>query len=55
VSGPQPQYHSRRKQLQETYHLDVLFGFNAFTTVMQVFKRFALLIPFKFLFTPLAS
>ncbi|KAI4264820.1 MAG: hypothetical protein L6R42_000089 [Xanthoria sp. 1 TBL-2021] len=36
-------------------HLDVLLGFNAFATVMQVFKRFPLLKPFQYLAAPVAK
>jgi cytochrome P450 len=36
-------------------YLDVLLSFNAFTTVIQVFKRFPLLSPFQYLFAPLAK
>ncbi|KAH8899040.1 cytochrome P450 [Thozetella sp. PMI_491] len=32
--------------------LDVLLGFNAFATVMQVFKRFPLISPVQYLFVP---
>ncbi|KAI1199438.1 cytochrome P450 [Nemania serpens] len=36
-------------------YLDVLLGFNAFATVIQVFKRFPLLAPVKYLFLPIAK
>ena len=36
-------------------HLDVLLGFNAFATVMQVFKRFPLLHPLQYLAAPIAK
>lgn len=36
-------------------HLDVLLGFNAFSTVMQVFKRFPLLHPLQYLAAPIAN
>ena len=32
--------------------LDVLISFNAFATMIQVFKRFPLLSPIKYLFAP---
>ncbi|KAL8689501.1 MAG: hypothetical protein Q9218_004840 [Villophora microphyllina] len=40
---------------KNSVHLDVLLGFNAFTTVMQVFKRFPLLHPFQYLAAPIAK
>ncbi|KAI0107510.1 cytochrome P450 [Nemania sp. FL0031] len=36
-------------------YLDVLIGFNAFATVIQVFKRFPLISPIKYLFVPIAK
>ncbi|KAL1871880.1 hypothetical protein Daus18300_004513 [Diaporthe australafricana] len=36
-------------------YLDVLLGFNAFATVIQVFKRFPLISPIKYLFAPVAK
>ena len=36
-------------------HLDVLLGFTAFATVMQVFKRFPLLHPLQYLAAPIAK
>lgn len=36
-------------------YLDVLLGFNAFATVIQVFKRFPLISPIKYLFVPIAK
>ena len=36
-------------------HLEVVLGFNAFATVMQVFKRFPLLHPFQYLAAPIAK
>ncbi|KAJ2987027.1 hypothetical protein NUW58_g4730 [Xylaria curta] len=36
-------------------YLDVLLGFNAFATVIQVFKRFPLISPLKYLFAPIAK
>ncbi|KAG8528961.1 uncharacterized protein KY384_006650 [Bacidia gigantensis] len=46
--------HQMRDQ-RNSVHLDVLLGFNAFTTVMQVFKRFPLLHPFQYLAAPVAK
>jgi hypothetical protein len=40
---------------KNSVYLDVLLGFNAFSTVMQVFKRFPLLSPLQYLFAPLAK
>jgi cytochrome P450 len=40
---------------REFSDLDVLPAFNFFATVMQVFKRFPLLIPFQYLFAPLSK
>lgn len=41
--------------MKSSVYLDVLLGFNAFTTVIQVFKRFPLLTPIKFLLAPLSQ
>lgn len=40
---------------KNSVHLDVLLGFNAFATVMQVFKRFPLLHPLQYLAAPVAK
>ena len=42
-------------QEKNSIHLDVLLGFNAFATVMQVFKRFPLLHPLQYLAAPVAK
>jgi cytochrome P450 len=41
--------------VKNTTNLDVLIGFNMFITVIQVFKRFPLLMPLQFLFLPLGK
>lgn len=41
--------------VKNSVYLDVLLGFNAFTTIIQVFKRFPLLSPFKFFAAPVAK
>lgn len=41
--------------MKNSVFLDVLIGFNAFTTVIQVFKRFPLLSPFQYLLAPLTK
>lgn len=40
---------------KNSVHLDVLLSFNAFATVMQVFKRFPLLHPLQYLAAPIAK
>ncbi|CAH0038995.1 unnamed protein product [Clonostachys rhizophaga] len=46
--------HQMRDRKSSVY-LDVLLGFNAFATVMQVFKRFPLIKPMQYLFVPLSK
>jgi hypothetical protein len=41
--------------VKSSVYLDVLLGFNAFVTVMQVFKRFPLLSPFQYLLAPVTT
>ncbi|ORY71062.1 cytochrome P450 [Pseudomassariella vexata] len=43
------------KNMRNSIFLDVLLGFNAFSTVIMVFKRFPLLRPLQFLFVPLGK
>lgn len=42
-------------EVKNSVYLDVLLGFNTFTTVIQVFKRFPLLSPFQFFAAPVAK
>ncbi len=41
--------------MRNSVYLDVLLGFNAFTTVMLVFKRFPLLSPLQYFFAPMTK
>ncbi|KAH6664822.1 cytochrome P450 [Halenospora varia] len=43
------------RDLKNTIHLDVLLGFNKFSTILQVAKRFPLLSPLKYLFVPFSK
>ncbi|OBT60470.1 hypothetical protein VE03_10312 [Pseudogymnoascus sp. 23342-1-I1] len=43
------------RNMKNSLYLDVLLGFNAFTTVIQVFKRFPLLSPFQLFAAPVAK
>ncbi|KAH9204297.1 cytochrome P450 [Leptodontidium sp. 2 PMI_412] len=43
------------RNMKNSVYLDVLLGFNTFTTVIQVFKRFPLLSPFQFFAAPVAK
>ncbi|KAI9154895.1 putative isotrichodermin c-15 hydroxylase protein [Paramyrothecium foliicola] len=47
-------FHQMRDRKNSVY-LDVLLGFNAFATIMQVFKRFPLIRPVQYLFAPLSK
>ncbi|KAF4629400.1 hypothetical protein G7Y89_g8747 [Cudoniella acicularis] len=46
---------NQMKDLKNSIYLEVLIGFNQYSTVMQVFKRFPLLKPFQYLWVPLAK